>query len=157
VKEQPGIHLTIANTIIDLVQGDIKEHFPVAGIPLRGDILGFGTTTSIDNGELTFIYDETDAETVIFKCHANTGGIHKVCPGDGSDHFPYVCFSSDATDMGYPIDLLSLNSTSDWRLADWLIGLRLLSISSTNQLICTALELNVIGTTLLLLWHPNFV
>ena len=122
MKEQPGIHLTIANTIIDLVQGDIKEHFPVAGIPLRGDILGFGTTTSIDNGELTFIYDETDAETVIFKCHANTGGIHKVCPGDGSDHFPYVCFSSDATDMGYPIDLLSLNSTSDWRLADWLIG-----------------------------------
>jgi hypothetical protein len=119
VKEQPGIHLTIANTIIDLVQGDIKEHFPVARIPLRGDILGFGTTTSIDNGELTFIYDETDAETVIFKCHANTGGIHKVCPGDGSDHFPYVCFSSDATDMGYPIDLLSLNSTSDWRLADW--------------------------------------
>jgi len=52
VIKQPGIHLTIANTIIDLVQGDIKEHLPVARIPLRGDILGLGTTTSIDNGEL---------------------------------------------------------------------------------------------------------
>jgi len=119
VIKQPGIHLTIANTIIDLVQGDIKEHLPLARIPLRGDILGLGTTTSIDNGELMFVYDESDAETDIFKCHANTGGIHKVCPGDGSDHFPYVCFSSDATDMGYSIDLLSLNSKSDWRLADW--------------------------------------
>jgi|TARA_B110000908_G_scaffold154322_1_gene191545 hypothetical protein len=119
VINQPGIHLIIANTIIDLVQGDIKEHLPVARIPLRGDVLGFGTTTSIDNGELTFIYNEVEAETAIFKCHANTGGIHKVCPGDGSDHFPYVCFSSDATDMGCPIDLSSLNSQADWRLADW--------------------------------------
>ena len=117
--KQPGVHLTIANTIIDLVQGDIKEHLPVARIPLRGDVLGLGTTTSIDNGELTFIYNEVEAETSIFKCHANTGGIHKVCTGDGSDHFPYVCFSSDATNMGCPIDLLSLNSQADWRLADW--------------------------------------
>ena len=117
--KQPGIHLTIANTIIDLVQGDIKEHLPVTCIPLRGDILGLGTTTSIDNGELIFIYDEAEAETAIFKCHANTGAIHKVCAGDGSDHFPYVCFSSDATDSGCSIDLSSLNSQADWRLADW--------------------------------------
>ena len=37
--KQPGIHLIIANTIIDLVQGDIKEHLPVARIPMGGDVI----------------------------------------------------------------------------------------------------------------------
>lgn len=115
-----GIQLTIANTIIDLVQGDIKEHLSASSIPLRGDVLGLGTTTSIDNGELAFVYDESASETSIFKCHANTGGIHKVCTGDGSDHFPYVCFSTDATDKGNVIDLALLKPQSHWRLADWI-------------------------------------
>ena len=52
MQHSEGIHLTIANTIVDLVQGDIKEHLPVARIPLEGDVLGMGTTTSTDNGEL---------------------------------------------------------------------------------------------------------
>jgi hypothetical protein len=39
VVKQPGIHLIIANTIIDLVQGDIKEHLPVARIPMGGDVI----------------------------------------------------------------------------------------------------------------------
>ena len=69
-----GIQLTIANTIIDLVQGDIKEHLSADSIPLRGDVLGLGTTTSIDNSELAIAYDERASETSIFKCHANTGG-----------------------------------------------------------------------------------
>jgi len=39
VVKQPGIHLIIANTIIDLVQGDIKEHLPVARIPMGGHVI----------------------------------------------------------------------------------------------------------------------
>jgi len=120
MHKSTGIQLTIANTIIDLVQGDIKEHLPAASIPLAGDVLGLGTTTNIDNGELTFAYDESAQETSIYKCHANTGGIHKVCAGDGSDHFPYVCFSTDATDKGHSIDLASLQAQPDWLLADWI-------------------------------------
>ena len=34
--KQPGVHLIIANTIIDLVQGDIKEHLLIARKPMRG-------------------------------------------------------------------------------------------------------------------------
>ena len=120
MQKATGIELTIANTIIDLVQGDIKEHLSADSIPLRGDVLGLGTTTSIANGELTFAYDKKASETSIFKCHANTGGIHKVCTGDGSDHFPYVCFSTDATDKGNIIDLALLKPQSHWRLADWI-------------------------------------
>ena len=37
--KHPGIHLTIANTITDLVQGDIKEHLAVARIPTGGDVI----------------------------------------------------------------------------------------------------------------------
>jgi len=120
MRKPAGLQLTIANTIIDLVQGDIKEHLPAASIPLTGNVLGLGTTTNIDNGELTFTYDECAQETSIFKCHANTGGISKVCAGDGSDHFPYVCFSSDATDKGYVIDVTSLAPQPHWLLADYI-------------------------------------
>ena len=115
-----GIRLTIANTIVDLVQGDIKEHLPVARIPLKGDVLGMGTTTSTDNGELAFIYDKAAAATSIYKCHSNSGGIHKICPGDGSDHFPYACYSSDARGQGHTIDLSALTPEADWLLADWI-------------------------------------
>lgn len=128
-----GIQLTIANTIIDLVQGDIKEHLPVATIPLTGDVLGLGTTTNIDNGELTFTYDKDTQETSIFKCHANTGGIHKVCAGDGSDHFPYVCFSTDATNKGHSIDLASLQPQPGWLLTDW-ISAAIDSLGETAEL-----------------------
>ena len=44
--------LWIANTITDLIDGDVREHIPLERIPLQGDVLGMGTTTSYDNGEL---------------------------------------------------------------------------------------------------------
>ena len=34
--------LTIANTVSDLIQGDIREHLPLERIPLQGDVLGLG-------------------------------------------------------------------------------------------------------------------
>ena len=43
-------HLWIANTITDLIEGDVREHIPLERIPLEGDVLGMGTTTSYDNG-----------------------------------------------------------------------------------------------------------
>ena len=46
--------LTIANSVVNLIQGDIQEHLPMKHIPLAGDVLGLGTTTSINNGELVF-------------------------------------------------------------------------------------------------------
>jgi len=115
-----GIHLTIANSVSDLVQGDIKEHLPLERIPLAGDVLGLGTTTSTDNGELAFIYRANSNTTGIYKCHANTGGIHEVCVGDGSDHFPYACYSSDASTNGVVIDVDALSSEPDWQLVDWI-------------------------------------
>lgn len=114
-----ALHLTIANSVVDLVQGDIKEHLPMERILLTGDVLGLGTTTSTDNGELAFAYDPDSEQTGIYKCHANTGGIHKVCQGDGSDHFPYACYTSDARGLGYAIDLTTLASRADWQLKDW--------------------------------------
>jgi hypothetical protein len=39
VVKQPGVHLIIANTIIDLVQGDIKEHLLIARIPMGGHVI----------------------------------------------------------------------------------------------------------------------
>ena len=47
--------LTIANTVSDLIQGDIREHVPLERIPLKGDVLGLGTTSSLENGELSFL------------------------------------------------------------------------------------------------------
>ena len=83
----------IANTISDLIQGDV---------------LGLGTTTSIDNGELTFLQDADGVATTIWKCQASDGGIRALRPGDGSSHFPYVCFSADATAVRTPVDLACL-------------------------------------------------
>ena len=40
--------LWIANTVSDLIQGDVYEHLPLGAIPLDGDVLGLSTTTSID-------------------------------------------------------------------------------------------------------------
>lgn len=98
----------IANTISDLIQGDVNEHLPLERIPLKGDVLGLGTTTSIDNGELTFLQDADGVATTIWKCQASDGGIRALRPGDGSSHFPYVCFSADATAVRTPVDLACL-------------------------------------------------
>jgi hypothetical protein len=64
--------LWIANTVSDLIQGDVHEHLPLAAIPLKGDVLGLGTTTttSIDNGELTFL-PNSSGNTTIWKCQAS--------------------------------------------------------------------------------------
>ena len=51
----PLADLTIANTVSDLIQGDIREHLPLERIPLQGDVLGLGTTSSLENGELSFL------------------------------------------------------------------------------------------------------
>ena len=100
--------LWIANTVRDLIDGDVHEHLPLERIPLQGDVLGLGTTTSIDNGELTFLQDGDGGATTIWKCQASDGGIRALRPGDGSSHFPYVCFSGDATAVRTPVDLASL-------------------------------------------------
>ena len=97
----------IANTVRDLIQGDVNKHLPLERIPLQGDVLGLGTTTSIDNGELTFLQDADGVATTIWKCQASDGGIRALRPGDGSSHFPYVCFSADATAVRTPVDLAS--------------------------------------------------
>ncbi|EAQ68942.1 CARDB family protein [Synechococcus sp. RS9909] len=97
----------IANTIRDLIQGDVNEHLPMERIPLQGDVLGLGTTTSIDNGELIFLQDADGLATTIWKCQASDGGIRSLRAGDGSSHFPYVCFSGDATAARTPVDLAS--------------------------------------------------
>lgn len=98
-----GGDLWIANTVTDLIQGDINEHIALEAIPLQGDVLGLGTTTSVDNGELTFLRNGTGG-TTIWKCQASDGGIRALHPGDGSAHFPYACFSSDATAVRLPVD-----------------------------------------------------
>lgn len=98
----------IANTISDLIQGDVHEHLPLEKIPLKGDVLGLGTTTSIDNGELTFLQQPGDGDTTVWKCQASDGSIRALRPGDGSGHFPYVCFSGDATALRTPVDLAGL-------------------------------------------------
>jgi hypothetical protein len=104
--------LTIANTVSDLIQGDVREHLPLERIPLQGDVLGLGTTTSIDNGELTFLQD-TASTSAVWRCVAHDGSIIKLSPGDGSGHFPYVCFTRDASTLRRPVAIESLGATED--------------------------------------------
>ena len=96
--------LTIANTVCDLILGDVREHLPLEKIPLEGDVLGLGTTTSVDNGELTFLRNG-DQQSAIWRCVAHDGSIVRLTPGDGSGHFPYVCFTGDARALRRPVDL----------------------------------------------------
>ena len=105
--------LWIANTVSDLIQGDVREHLPLERIPLQGDVLGLGTTTSLDNGELTFLQQEGAASTTIWKCEASSGGIRALRPGDGSGHFPYVCFSGDASALRTPLSAADLDGLGD--------------------------------------------
>ena len=100
---QPG-DLWIANSVSDLLQGDVREHLPIERIPLNGDVLGLGTTTSVDNGELSFLQNPA-GNTTIWKCQASDGGIRPLQSGDGSAHFPYVCFSGNAAALRTPVDL----------------------------------------------------
>ena len=104
--------LWIANTVSDLIQGDVREHLPLERIPLSGDVLGLGTTTSLDNGELTFL-QQPGGDTTIWKCEASSGGIRALRPGDGSGHFPYVCFSGDATAVRTPLSAAELAGLGD--------------------------------------------
>ena len=96
--------LTIANTVSDLIQGDVREHLPLERIPLQGDVLGLGTTSSLENGELTFLRNAS-GNSDIWRCIAHNGSIIRLQPGDGSGHFPYVCFTGDATALRRPVDL----------------------------------------------------
>ncbi|MDM7938215.1 MAG: hypothetical protein QUV06_12250 [Cyanobium sp. CZS 48M] len=52
------VSLSIANTVSDLIQGDV---------------LGLGTTTSLDNGELTFLHQPGAARTHLYKCQFLVG------------------------------------------------------------------------------------
>jgi hypothetical protein len=96
------VTLHIANTVSDLIQGDVQEHMPLERIPLHGDVLGLGTSSGWDNGELTFLCDD-DASTRIYKSEPQHGGIRRLEPGGGLQHFPYVCFSDDATALRRPV------------------------------------------------------
>ena len=108
----PLADLTIANTVSDLIHGDIREHLPLEQIPLQGDVLGLGTTTSIDNGELTFL-QESSSTSAIWRCVAQDGSTIKLSPGDGSGHFPYVCFTRDASSLRRPVTIEALGPTEN--------------------------------------------
>ncbi|MFL0781765.1 MAG: CARDB domain-containing protein [Prochlorococcus sp.] len=95
--------ITIANSVTDLIQGDVQEHLPLERIPLSGDVLGLGTTTSVENGELSFLHRPGEANTTIWKCQAHDGSIRALHPGNGRFHFPYVCFTPDATHLQCPV------------------------------------------------------
>ena len=120
----PLADLTIANKVSDLIQGDIREHLPLERIPLRGDVLGLGTTSSLENGELNFLRNAS-GNSDIWRCIAHNGSIIRLQPGDGSGHFPYVCFTGDVTALRHPVDLSPLKQQAH---------------RSTQELICAAIE-----------------
>lgn len=103
------VQLHIANTVTDLIQGDVQEHLPLERIPLQGDVLGLGTTSGWDNGELSFLCDDPalgDATgalaspvTRLYKSQPQDGSLLPMEPGTGLQHFPYVCFTDDATTL----------------------------------------------------------
>ena len=132
-EAQPlGGDLWIANTVVDLIQGDVREHLPLERIPLKGDVLGLGTTTSIDNGELTFLH-QPGGDTTIWKCQASDGGIRRLRPGDGSSHFPYVCFSGDASASRTPVELSLLGSQGNRPLQE-LVGEAIETLQQRGEL-----------------------
>lgn len=143
--------LWIANTVSDLVLGDVREHLPLERIPLQGDVLGLGTTTSIDNGELSFLRTH-DGNTAIWKCQASDGGIRELKPGDGSGHFPYVCFSRDATDLRRPVDLALLGSSQGRPLQE-LVGEAIDILRSRGELA----EAPIYGLRLMARWQSLII
>lgn len=147
----PASDLWIANTISDLVQGDVREHLPLERIPLQGDVLGLGTTTSLDNGELSFLLNP-EGNTSIWKCQAGDGGIRALRPGDGSGHFPYVCFSRDATALRRPVDL-SLLGPSRGRPLQELVGEAIALLRNRGELA----EAPIYGVRLLARWQSLII
>ncbi len=111
------IQLFIANTITDLILGDINEHISIDQIDLTGDILGLGTTTALDNGELSFIYDPTKQDTAIYKCNSSDGTVTKLNPRDDISQFPYVCYTNNAQGKGQEIPVNSLPNAPNTPLA----------------------------------------
>lgn len=109
--------LHIANTVSDLIRGDVQEHLPLERIPLAGDVLGLGTTSGWDNGELTFLCDDPASRqpvgTRVYKSEPHNGGIRLLEPGPGLQHFPYVCFSADATALRRPVPAALLTGAAD--------------------------------------------
>jgi hypothetical protein len=91
------VKLTIGNTVRDLSRGDIYEYLPVQSVPLGGDVLGIGTTTLPDNGELVFLADPSGTATRIYHCHAEGGGVTPLDPASHLLNFPFACFTSDAS------------------------------------------------------------
>lgn len=139
---------SIANSVTDLIQGDVREHLPLERIPLDGDVLGLGTTTSLDNGELSFLPAADGKHTQIWKCEARDGGIRALTPGDGSGHFPYVCFSADATSLRTPVDLQQLGPQENQPLQE-LVGRAIEQLRSEGSLA----EAPIYGLRLLADWH----
>ena len=127
-----GGDLWIANTISDLIQGDVNEHLPLEAIPLQGDVLGLGTTTSIDNGELTFLRNDA-GDTTIWKCQASDGGIRALHSRDGSAHFPYVCFSGEASALRVVVDPAELGVVEGQPLQE-LVGQAIRRLQSQGRL-----------------------
>jgi len=124
--------LWIANTISDLIQGDVHEHLPLEAIPLRGDVLGLGTTTSVDNGELTFLRNDA-GDTTIWKCQASDGGIRALHSRDGSAHFPYVCFSGEVSGLRVVVDPAELGLVEGQPLQE-LVGQAITSLRRQGRL-----------------------
>jgi hypothetical protein len=143
--------LWIANTVSDLVQGDVREHLPLERIPLQGDVLGLGTTTSLDNGELSFLL-KGDGNTAIWKCQASDGSIRELQPGDGSGHFPYVCFSGDATNLRRPVDLTLLGPSRGRPLQE-LVGEAIALLRSSGELA----EAPIYGLRLVARWQSLII
>jgi hypothetical protein len=139
--------LWIANTVSDLIQGDINEHLPLEAIPLTGDVLGLGTTTSIDNGELSFLPNSA-GNTTIWKCEAADGGIRALHPGDSSAHFPYVCFSADAAGVRLPVDPAELGPVDGHSLQS-LLGQLIPRLRDQGRLV----EAPIYGIRLRCQWH----
>lgn len=106
------VSLHIANTVSDLIQGDVLEHLPLERIPLQGDVLGLGTTGGWDNGELTFLQSDPAGDSGIYKSEPADGAIRRLEPGHGLQHFPYVCFSDDATALRRPVPAALLSNSA---------------------------------------------
>jgi len=142
------VTLSIANTITDLIQGDVKEHLPLERIPLQGDVIGLGTTSSLDNGELTFLHDGVEPRTRLYKCSAGDGSIRPLQSGDGSAHFPYVCFSGDATALRHPVDAATLEAVEGLPLQQR-IGAAIAALTRAGHLA----EAPIYGLRLAVEWH----
>ena len=150
-SSRPGADLWIANSVADLVQGDVREHLPLEKISLDGDVLGLGTTTSIDNGELSFLLGP-NGRTTIWKGQSFDGGIRQLRAGDGSGHFPYVCFSRDASALRTPVELALLGPTRRQPLQE-LVAKAISLMRERGELP----EAPIYGLRLLTRWHSLII